>query len=139
MAARIQTLLFLVWCLGACFCTYRKQFRSLLDVKEALRKANIDLINSWNDSLVQHADATIGRLNIPVQFPWPLNTGGTIQMPTNRSFPVPDISDFAGSLTHQVGINGSLPPFHLLGLETLAFPLKLSLYRSMKETCRQFK
>ena len=116
-----------VWCLGGCFCTYRKQFKSLLDVKEALRKANIDLVNSWNDSLVQHADATIGRLNIPVQFPWPLNTGGTIQMPTNRSFPVPDISDFAGSLTHQVGINGSLPPFHLVGVGNFGFSIETFL------------
>ena len=117
-----------VWCLGGCFCAYRKQFSSLLDVREALRKANIDLVNSWNESLrVQHADATIGRLNIPVQFPWPLNTGGTIQMPTNRSFPVPDITDFAGSLTHQVGINGSLPPFHLVGVGNFGFSLETFL------------
>ena len=97
-------------------------------MKEALRKANIDLVNGWNDSLrVQHADATIGRLNIPVQFPWPLDTGGTIQMPTNRSFPVPDISDFAGSLTHQVGINGSLPPFHLVGVGNFGFSIETFL------------
>jgi len=128
MAARIQALVFLVWCLGGCFCTYRKQFTSLHDVKEALRKANIDLVNSWNDSLgVQHADAKIGRLNIPVQFPWPLNRSGTIQLPTNRSFPIPDINDFAGRLTHQVGINGSLPPFHLVGVGNFGFSIETFL------------
>ena len=117
-----------MWCINGCFCTYPKQFTSLLDVKETLRRAKIDLVNSWNDSLgVQHADAVIGRLNIPVQFPWPLNTSGTIQLPTNRSFPVPDINDFAGRLTHQVGINGSLPPFHLVGVGNFGFSIETFL------------
>ena len=83
----------------------------------ALRKVNIKVVNNWKGvSKEQHGDVTIGGLNFSLQFPWPLDTNGAIQLPSNQSLPIPDIRDFAGRLTHQVGINGSLPPFQLVGL-----------------------
>ena len=91
----------------------------------ALRKANIKLFNNWNDSSGQHhADAMIGSLNISLQFPWPMNTGGSIQLSSNQKLPVPDVNDFAGRLIHQVGFNSSLPPFHLVGVGSFGFSIE---------------
>ena len=94
-------------------------------MKQALRKANIELVNIKNDtSGVHHAEVLIGSLKISVQFPWPMNASGTIQLPSNHSFPVPDIYDYAGELAHQVGINGSLPSLHLVGVGNFGFSVE---------------
>lgn len=91
-----------------------------------MRKANIQLVNSWNDSSgLHHADVTIGTLNISIQFPWPLNRNGTVQSGRNQSFPVPDIYDFTETLTKQVGVNGSLPPFQLVGVGNFGFSIEM--------------
>ena len=117
-----------VWCISCCYCTHPKQFSSLWDVKWAVRKANIVLVNTWNDSSgLQHAEATIGGLNISLQFPWPMSTDGSIELPSNRRLPVPDIRNFAGRLAHQVGINGSLPPLHLAGVGNFGFSIETFL------------
>ncbi|XP_078377353.1 uncharacterized protein LOC144660575 isoform X1 [Oculina patagonica] len=126
MAVWIQAVVCLLWCITGCHPTSNENvFSTLWDVKEALRKASIELVNIRNDtSGVQHAEAIIGSLNISVQFPWPMNTSGTIQLPSNHSLPVPDIHDFAGKLAHQVGINGSLPSLHLVGVGNFGFSVE---------------
>ena len=94
-------------------------------MKQALRKGNIDLVNSWQDSSgVQHGEVTIGGLSCSLQFPWPLDINGNIQLTSNQKLPVPDIRDFAGRLTRQVGISGLLPPLHLVGLGDFGFSIE---------------
>ena len=108
-----------------CHSTYENQFSSLSDVKQALLKANIELGNIWNDSSgLQHAQATIGSLNISLQFPWPINSSGIIHLPSNETIPVPNIQEFAGRLASQVGINGSLPPLQLVGVGNFGFAIE---------------
>ena len=100
---------------------------------QALREVNIELVNNWQDSHgIQHGDVTIGGLNFSLQFPWPFDISGTIQLPSNHKFPIPDIGDFSGRLTNQVGINGSLPPFHLVGLGNFGLSMETFLL-SFKE------
>ena len=94
-------------------------------MKQALRTVNIDLVNIRQDSSgVQHGNVTIGGLDFSLQFPWPLDNNGTLKLPSNHSLPVPDIRDFTGKLTHQVGINGSLPPLQLVGLGNFGFSIE---------------
>ena len=101
----------------SCDTSNQKQFSSLMDVKQALQTANINLVNTWKDSSgIQHSEATIASLKISLQFPWPMSTNGTIQLSSNQKLPVPDLNDFARRLINQVGINGSLPSFHLFGI-----------------------
>ena len=90
-----------------------------------MRKENIDLVNIWQDSSgVQHGEATIGGLHFPLQFPWPLGTSDTIQIPNNQTLPIPDIRDFVERITKQVCINGSLPPLQLVGLANFGFSVE---------------
>ena len=105
--------------------TYGNEFSSPSDVKQALLKANIELVNSCNDSSgLQHGQASIGSLNISFQFPWPLNSSGTIQLPSNQTVPVPNIQEFATRVARQVGINGSLPPLQLVGIGNFGFAIE---------------
>ena len=86
---------------------------------------NIEIFNNWSDSSgQQHADATIGSLNISLQFHWPMNTSGSIQLPSNQMLPIPDINDFAERLLRQVGFNGSLPPINLVGVGNFGFSIE---------------
>lgn len=113
-----------LWCVVSCYSTSERQFSSLWEVDQVLRKANIEPVNIWNESSgLHHADVTIGSLNISVQFPWPLNKSGSIQLPSNKNFPVPDIYDFAERFTKQVGVNGSLPSFQLVGVGNFGFAI----------------
>ena len=114
-----------MFCLSGCHSTNRKQFSSLSDVKQALRTVNIDLVNNRQDSSgVQRGNVTIGGLDFSLQFPWPLDNNGTLKLPSNHNLPVPGIRDFTGKLTHQVGINGSLPPLQLVGLGNFGFSIE---------------
>ena len=106
-----------VCCLFCCRVTSQKQFSSLSDVTEALRKVNIDLVNSrLHSSGFQHGDATIAGVKVSLAFPWPLDKNGTMQLPSNQRLPIPDVRDFARQLWRQVGINGLLPPLQLVGI-----------------------
>ena len=106
-----------VCCLFCCRVTSQKQFSSLSDVTEALRKVNIDLVNSrLHSSGFQHGDATIAGVKVSLAFPWPLDKNGTMQLPSNQRLPIPDVRDFARQLWRQVGINGLLSPLQLVGI-----------------------
>jgi len=112
--------------IAGCYSNNNDHFSSPWNVEQALRKANIELVNIWNDSCgLYHADAAIGTLNIPIQFPWPLNRNGTIQMRRHKSLPVPEIYGFAETLTKQVGVSGSLPPFQLVGVGNFGFSINI--------------
>jgi len=94
-------------------------------VKQALQKANITLVNDWQDSSgIHHGEATIGGITFSLQFTWPLSTSGTIQLPSNETLPVSDIRDFTGKLALQVGINGLLPPLQYVGLGNFGFSVE---------------
>lgn len=111
-------------CVAGSHSTNDKQFSSLWEVGQVLRKADIELVNIWNESSgLNHADVAIGTLNISVQFPWPLNKSGHIRLPSNKSFPVPDIYKFAERFTQQVGVNGSLPSFESVGVAKFGFAI----------------
>ena len=115
-----------LWYVAVCHSTNERQFSSLWEVEQVLRRANIQLVNIWNDSSgLHHADVSIGSINISVQFPWPLNESGSIHLQRNQSFPVPNIHDFAERLTKQVGASGSLPSFQLVGIGNFGFAIDI--------------
>lgn len=115
-----------LWYVAVCHSTNGRQFSSLWEVEQVLRKANIQLVNIWNDgSGLHHADVSIGSLKISVQFPWPLSESGSIHLQRNQSFPVPNIYEFAERLTQQVGANGSLPSFQLVGIGNFGFAIDI--------------
>ena len=116
---------FQVCCIFSCQSINQNQFSSLADVKQALQKANITLVNDWQDSSgIHHGEATIGGITVSLQFTWPLSTSGTIQLPSNQTLPVSDIRDFTGKLALQVGINGLLPPLQYVGLGNFGFSVE---------------
>ncbi|KAK2553613.1 hypothetical protein P5673_025106 [Acropora cervicornis] len=119
------TALPVVCCIFSCQSINQNQFSSLDDVKQALQKANITLVNDWQDSSgIHHGEATIGGITFSLQFTWPLSTSGTIQLPSNETLPVSDIRDFTGKLALQVGINGLLPPLQYVGLGNFGFSVE---------------
>ena len=84
---------------------------------EALRKVNISLVNSRiNSPGAQRGDVTFAGVKVSLEFPWPLDKNGTMQLPSNQRLPIPDVRDFARQLWRQVKINGLLPPLQLFGL-----------------------
>ena len=106
-----------VYCLFCCHATSQKQFSSLSDVTDALRKVNISLVNSrLNSPGAQRSDVTFAGVKVSLEFPWPLDKNGTMQLPSNQRLPIQDVRDFARQLWRQVGINGLLPPLQLFGL-----------------------
>ena len=63
-------------------------------------------------------------MNISLEFPWPLNTSGSLDLMRNQIISIPDIQDFVLKCMHLVGINGTFPSLNLVGLGNFGFSIE---------------